>query len=316
MEPLPGGGQIAKTRPKTKAVVLPIQGTELAHDVYDGVIATVLSTLEISDKQYVELQSQVFGTCVITIFQRDMCDRDCLLAAALASANQRTKNTYEVQTDLVANAMALDPRDVIRGFQNLQRTGVLKLDLRDKGYCLRLHHVPVGEEFDELHATICGSMDMLERTQTHKVAFMHKTFTDALAMTASSVFGPDGAVAAPAEGDEAKPLLTKTARMNALIRDNVADYFDGKVPVPEQPEITLPKQLEQAVRSECRSFFATQPSNHLPTGRAIARIFHGIASPQYPYSMWKTNNMWRKYLAYDFNALRKIAAEERSKSIT
>lgn len=34
-------------------------------------------------------------------------------------------------------------------------------------------------------------------------------------------------------------------------------------------------------------------STHVPlTGRAIARIFHGLWSPAYPYQDWSKNHFW------------------------
>ena len=44
------------------------------------------------------------------------------------------------------------------------------------------------------------------------------------------------------------------------------------------------------------------------TGRAIARIFHGIDSPCFPAIVWGRNRRyWRKYLDVDFNKLRIFA---------
>jgi len=47
------------------------------------------------------------------------------------------------------------------------------------------------------------------------------------------------------------------------------------------------------------------------TGRAIARIFHGIASPCFPAEVWgRQPRFWRKHLDVDFNLLCQIATKK------
>ena len=51
--------------------------------------------------------------------------------------------------------------------------------------------------------------------------------------------------------------------------------------------------------------------DHVWTGRAVARIFHGIQSPNFPAKQWgRVFRFWRKHLDVDFNFLVKIATEE------
>ena len=46
------------------------------------------------------------------------------------------------------------------------------------------------------------------------------------------------------------------------------------------------------------------------TGRAVARIMHGLASPSYPAWAWAKNAMWARYPHVDFDALAKLATQE------
>ena len=46
------------------------------------------------------------------------------------------------------------------------------------------------------------------------------------------------------------------------------------------------------------------------TARAIARIFHGIQSPNYPAVSWGRNRFWRSHLDSDFNLVCQLAAKE------
>ena len=46
------------------------------------------------------------------------------------------------------------------------------------------------------------------------------------------------------------------------------------------------------------------------SGRVVARIFHGIGSPQYPAIDWSRNHMWRRHPNVDFNFIRHTAQRE------
>lgn len=46
------------------------------------------------------------------------------------------------------------------------------------------------------------------------------------------------------------------------------------------------------------------------SGRNIARIFHGISSPNYPAVMWGRCHYWRAHTKVDFNRILKLANME------
>ena len=47
-----------------------------------------------------------------------------------------------------------------------------------------------------------------------------------------------------------------------------------------------------------------QHQEHTWSGRAVARIFHGIQSPNFPAKQWgRVRGSWRRHLDVDFNLL-------------
>jgi hypothetical protein len=46
------------------------------------------------------------------------------------------------------------------------------------------------------------------------------------------------------------------------------------------------------------------------TGRQLARIFHGLASPCFQTCEWEASPFWRKHREVDFNYLLTVANEE------
>lgn len=43
------------------------------------------------------------------------------------------------------------------------------------------------------------------------------------------------------------------------------------------------------------------------TGRAIARILHGVSSPAFPTKQWSKCGFWGRYVDVDFGAVQKTA---------
>lgn len=61
--------------------------------------------------------------------------------------------------------------------------------------------------------------------------------------------------------------------------------------------------------SDIRSMFSMYRENEF-TGRALARIFHGIGSPVYPARDWGRCKYWRAHIMTDFNHILKLANME------
>lgn len=103
----------------------------------------------------------------------------------------------------------------------------------------------------------------------------------------------------------------KSTRLKATI----TRYFRETQAIKDVEEDTpaLSAEDDGELRSTIRQFLHVH-ANDLEskvTGRAIARIFHGIDSPRYPARSWgPARRFWRCKLHLDFNAIRKIATEE------
>lgn len=46
------------------------------------------------------------------------------------------------------------------------------------------------------------------------------------------------------------------------------------------------------------------------TGRALARIFHGVSSPVYPAVIWAKCKYWRSHIKTDFKRIATLANAE------
>lgn len=61
---------------------------------------------------------------------------------------------------------------------------------------------------------------------------------------------------------------------------------------------------------DIQQFIHVYGPEHSLTGRAIARIFHGIDSPRFPATTWgRVRRFWRAYLNVDFNLVLREASK-------
>ena len=76
------------------------------------------------------------------------------------------------------------------------------------------------------------------------------------------------------------------------------------------PSVQLSQEEEDQIGHDVVTM-VTRFSDQTFTGRAIARIFHGIASPQFPALVWGVQRgFWRRYLHVDFDRLCHLATSK------
>lgn len=63
---------------------------------------------------------------------------------------------------------------------------------------------------------------------------------------------------------------------------------------------------DDQIENDVRTMMARYPDNQF-TGRTLARIFHGVASPVYPAQIWFRCNFWRTHTRVDFNRIVTLA---------
>ena len=93
-----------------------------------------------------------------------------------------------------------------------------------------------------------------------------------------------------------------------LFREEIRSYFEDDVTrslPPSQTSASLIPRLRQDIGG-----FITAHSDSKLTGRVIARILHGISSPNYPAYMWGSTMYWRRHMEVDFHLIRKLAEKE------
>ncbi|CAL4136113.1 unnamed protein product, partial [Meganyctiphanes norvegica] len=102
-------------------------------------------------------------------------------------------------------------------------------------------------------------------------------------------------------------------RCNRL-RNELEEYFSeggGSLSrVVLEEKVYIRPEHETGVRSSVRALISTH--SDMPwTGRAVARVFHGIGSPNFPVETWcRVRRFWRSHLNVEFNIVVNLATQE------
>ncbi|XP_060653687.1 ATP-dependent DNA helicase Q4 [Drosophila nasuta] len=86
----------------------------------------------------------------------------------------------------------------------------------------------------------------------------------------------------------------------------VRNYFRNDYPQDLELEIEPSNVPDDHIISDVHALINMYPDNTF-SGRNIARIFHGITSPNYPAVMWGRCSYWRAHTKVDFNRILKLA---------
>lgn len=208
----------------------------------------------------------------------------------------------------VARRMNIPSADVRKMLSNTQ------YELVDKTGNFRQSHVRVGFEGNAFHLRSVGDLDEKERAEINLFLrdYMDKYETIERNRVAK-VYDILKSHSIPVDkmSDKRARLETSTQLKNAL-----NSYFNSSLQLgkcddqqtsandDEEAEKYQQNSEESAMKS-AKAFVAAHGTAHTPL--AIAKIFQGISSPNYPAETWGMNKkLWRTHLDIDFKRLRKV----------
>lgn len=94
-----------------------------------------------------------------------------------------------------------------------------------------------------------------------------------------------------------------------MLKTEIRQYFNSTDPLSNYSPVKQKPVNEEQLVNDIHAIISMYRDNNF-TGRAIARIFHGIQSPNYPAVIWGRCKFWRKYLETSFHDIVKIATRE------
>ncbi|XP_037549118.1 ATP-dependent DNA helicase Q4 [Nematolebias whitei] len=302
---------------RTHERAIPIQETVEALDITEEGVETLLCYLELHPQRFVELLHPTLSVCTVKCYEgprqlqriTKICPPIAVVLARRRMAGERVVSYNQVEFDVVevADTMGWQLPVVKRGLRQLQwstdrgsrRSGVL-VEFSSSSFHFRSYGDLSDEEMDRVCHFLHNRVQEQERTQLFQLTACFKAFKSVAFKNVMSCLD---------DLDEGRSLQLKNL---------LSEYFDQRrdrdhmlKPV-DLEELNMYKLLdwEDQIRADIRSFLSCRSDERF-SGRAVARVFHGIGSPCYPAQIYgKDRRFWRKYIQFDFNQLIRLATQE------
>ncbi|RXM27385.1 ATP-dependent DNA helicase Q4 [Acipenser ruthenus] len=306
---------------------IPIQETVDSLDITEEGIETILCYLELHPQQWVEMLHPTLSTCRLVCYsgpqQLGMIAKICppvavtLARQRMAGVNHAHTSSVEFDVVELSDSMGWELLPVKRGLRQLQwntqrgptgfkgtgKSGVL-VEFSNLSFHFRSYGDLTHRELDGVCQFLHQRVLAQEKTRLYQLLACFKAFRSVAYRNCSSC------------ADELD--VERSLKLKALLKD----YFDKKVDLDlskqyqeyvEEEEALSKfkiKDWEDQIRADIRSFLSTHVDEKF-SGRAIARIFHGIGSPCYPAVTYgRDRRYWRKYINFDFNDIIRMATQE------
>ncbi|ETE62171.1 ATP-dependent DNA helicase Q4, partial [Ophiophagus hannah] len=262
---------------------VPIQQTVEALDLREEGIETLLCYLELHPCRWVELLHPTFSSCRVSCYKgpqhlRTVSRRCPPLAVCLAQ--QRLKGVRATQASSVefdvialADSMGWEVLPVKRALRQLQWNTPWQSVMMSWMGCV----------------TSCTSESHVEKRQPSSSS-----------KSASRLFRDQE------RSSQLKSLLVAYFEKQPVLDETSMDAQCG----PDHLQDAQFQQWEQQIQGDIRHFLSIRQDEKF-SGRAVARIFHGIGSPCYPAQIYgRDRRFWRKYLHFDFHKIMRLATGE------
>ncbi|KAL3859571.1 hypothetical protein ACJMK2_009787, partial [Sinanodonta woodiana] len=303
---------------------LTIEETVMELDVKEEGIATLLCYLELHDEKWVENQSSIYATCKIQCYggpsQLQTVAKKCPpVAVAIATAKREGKsfeksNSVTFPVVKISDIMGWESGPVKRELKLLEwnlgqgdqsgprKSGVL-VEFSDLAFHFRSPGDLTVAESDDVLQFLHERVQKQEKTQLRQLRYLYKSL--------KSVSHKNYWMCCDDVDQK------KNDKLKQILKDYFEDQMDPlRNATNEDLDVTaevepVPKYSMDQLVSDIRQFIGIHGQEHSLTGRAIARIFHGIGSPCYPASTWgRVRRFWRSHLNVDFNIIVKMATQE------
>ncbi|XP_014486168.1 PREDICTED: ATP-dependent DNA helicase Q4 isoform X2 [Dinoponera quadriceps] len=294
-------------------VALPINETVQALDLTEETISTLLCYLELHPKRFVTVLSSVYTRARVSSYSGPQALKQAArssppLAMAIALDMQKgitheNSNVINFPVVEVASAIGWDSGVVKSHLKNLEWTEAA--DGPKKRSSISVNYEELGLRVKAPGDLTDGELDealdaLIAHTQSQESSCLRQLEIIAGALDRISV--PSIKHCAVLDDD--------VTRRSDELKETVRKYFQSDFPLSDV-DISFQDKVanEQQIAADARSLILCYRDARF-TGRAVARIFHGISSPGYPALIWSRCRFWRAHLTANFHGICKIATRE------
>ncbi|XP_071524359.1 uncharacterized protein RecQ4 isoform X2 [Panulirus ornatus] len=298
-------------------IAIPIDEIVKVLDLPEENLETLLCYLELHHGNLINLNSHVYANCTVSCYggpkQLVAVSRRCPpLAVAIALERQKgvsfeKRSTVSFPVVEVASCMGWNSKIVKRELKALEwsnqdfssggrmkRSGVI-VEFTDLSFHMEARGDLSDDELDQLLDALFKRTQAQEQNKLRQLYYIyhlaHSVSHNSSLMCCDSVD------------------LDRCTKL----REELGKYFSEGKNLSEiylEENIYIKPEVEASIRSNVRAFLSIH-TDHQWTGRAVARVFHGIGSPNFPAETWcRVKRFWRQHLNTEFCVLVNLATQE------
>ncbi|XP_070604549.1 ATP-dependent DNA helicase Q4 isoform X2 [Erythrolamprus reginae] len=303
---------------------VPIQPTVEALDLREEGIETLLCYLELHPCCWVELLHPTFSSCRVSCYQGPQQLRAvsrrcpplavCLAQQRLKGARATQSSSVEFDVIALADSMGWEVLPVKRALRQLQwntsgqngshgsRKSEILVEFRELSFHLRSYGDLSEDELDGVCDFLHQRVASREKAALRQLQVCFQAFQSVAFPTYASCCD---------HADQERSSQLKSLLVAYFEKQPGLDETSGGAEHGADPSQHVQfQQWEQQIQADVRHFLSIRQDEKF-SGRAVARIFHGIGSPCYPAQIYgRDRRFWRKYLHFDFHKIMRLATEE------
>lgn len=296
-----------EVRPRTcqgHEVCFSIDATVQLLDIPEENISTLLCYLELHEQRYIKLLGNAYTKCKIISYggpkQIKQVAKTCPpLAMAIAMDLKKVGNekpeiaSIEFNVVDVAAAIGWDSGVVKYQLKQLEWTSVngapkrstISVSYSDLGFRIRSPGDLTAKELD----TALDSLEKRTSSQEKAQLIQLQIIFNSLKSLAVKTFTACSSESVPVESSD---------KLKTIIRN----YFQTDLPMNVSLTDEVNETSDEEIISDLKQIIFMYPDNNF-SGRALARLFHGISSPCYPAVIWGRCKYWRAHMNVNFSRL-------------
>jgi ATP-dependent DNA helicase Q4 len=291
-------------------VCFSIEKTVEILDIPEENISTLLCYLELHEEKFIQMLSRAYTMCKVMSYSGANSLRAAAKSCpplAMAIALDLKRNISHDQSTFiefgvvdVAAAIGWDSGVVKYQLKNLEWTtenglpkrSTISVSFFDLGFRVRAPGDLTDTELDDTLDMLYERVTKQERAQLLQL----QCVSDALQSVAFTTYVPCSTASIPTGPSD---------KLKAIIRDYFQNDYPTQIELKDDDDATA----DDYILNDIRTLIHQYPENNF-TGRALARIFHGVQSPNYPAVIWGRCKYWRVHIKTNFNRIVVLANTE------
>ncbi|GLH11430.1 Bloom syndrome protein homolog [Gryllus bimaculatus] len=279
-------------------VAFKVNETVQALDIPEENIATMLCYLELHPKKWIKVLSPVYTMCKVQSYGGPKAFKEAAknsppLAMAVALDQRQGiahENSNKIEFPVVDVAAALNwDSGILKMGGKWKRTRIC-VEFQELGFRVLAPGMLPADELDEALDVLYERVESQERACLLQLQYAFDAFKSVAYK--SCIECMDSSEESRSDG----------------LKKQIREYFELQS-LNFDMKIKEALMHEDQVIADTRQLVCSYPDTTF-TGRAVARIFHGIESPCFPARSWGRCKYWRAHLNEDFKLLVKVATRE------